>query len=119
MYQINVIPEIDCFAHATWLTNLTMPRHPDGTPKSQGEITTEERKFDFAMYDKNNKRMDDCVNLTEQMADGSGESIGSKVVKKLIKTFVSYWVGSFDAGHQRFSNCDISIRGDEYMESLS
>jgi hypothetical protein len=97
---INIIPSIEAFNHATFLTNLTKPVDPTNP-------TSIEKERDFAFYDDANHRCADTINL-------SNDTSGSRAVQQLIKEIVTYYAEKFkNAGINTFG-----LGGDEYVEEM-
>jgi hypothetical protein len=118
-YGISVIPEMDCFAHAPWLGNLTIPRYiegdtiPDGKKigdaKKDDDITDNEKEYDFVIYDNSGHRArDNEIDLT---GDKVGSKMAMQLIENVLRTFAKDFITSGNYG-------DFSIRGDEYFECL-
>lgn len=104
---IQLIPEMNVFSHAWFITDLTCPKNQDGTRKTSGFVQSE-WEYDFAVYNTDHtRRIPDAVNLT-------GDTIGSKVAIDLIKTIVSYYADLF----KKEGIKEFSIGGDEYIENF-
>jgi hypothetical protein len=104
---ITLLPEMNVFSHALFITDLTCPKNPDGTRKADANITDAEREWDFAIYDDNGKRLADTIDLT-------GDKIGSNVAMDLIADIISYFADLFK--NENINS--FSIGGDEYIENF-
>lgn len=120
---VNIIPEINIFTHAWFLTDLTAPRDIDGKIISDGRGVTDSnvKAKDFAIWDDRSddpdyplgKRIPDSLDLR-------GKKPGSKAVIDLCKRFVTYMANRFTSvgNYNKHALLSFGIGGDEYIETL-
>lgn len=119
---VNIIPEINIFTHAWFLTDLTRPKDSSGNYVDDGKNVTDSsmKEKDFAIWDDststdypNGKRIPDTLDLR-------GEKSGSKAVIDLCQRLVKYLAERFTSvgNYNKHAILSFGIGGDEYIETL-
>lgn len=124
---INIIPEVNIFTHAWFLTDLTKPKNSEGVyypDDGKGMEDNDDNRMmkekDFAIWDDRvtddyplGKRIPDSLDLREIKP-------GSKAAVDLCKKFLTYMANRFKSigNYNKHAILQFGIGGDEYIETL-
>jgi hypothetical protein len=111
---INIIPAMEIFGHANFITDLTTPKDASGNVKDDAAITEDEAKNDFAFYDDQSDVAHPYGHRCSGIVDLRKTKPGSNNAIDLLKQIVAYFANRFkNVGINNFS-----VSGDEYIEGF-